>query len=188
MRKILVIGSGGAGKSTFSIRLSKILNIEVIHLDTRYWQPGWVEPSKEEWKKTIEMLIARETWIMDGNYSGTLDLRIVACDTLIFLDISRWVCVWRVIKRFMKNRNRRRPDMAEGCIDRFDLRFVIWVWNYRKRSRPKIVKLIEEKTDGKTVILLRSDGEVERFLDCVRTTSMTESGHKLLSSKKDLMR
>jgi len=164
MRKILVIGSGGAGKSTFSIRLSKILNIEVIHLDTRYWQPGWVEPSKEEWKKTIEMLIARETWIMDGNYSGTLDLRIVACDTLIFLDISPWVCVWRVIKRLMRHRNTRRPDMAEGCHERFDLSFVLWVWNYRKRSRPRIVKLIGENTEGKKIIFLRSNEAMERFL------------------------
>ncbi|MCI0661180.1 MAG: DNA topology modulation protein [Acidobacteria bacterium] len=164
MRKILVIGSGGAGKSTFSIRLSKILNIEVIHLDALYWKPGWVEPPKEEWKKTVEMLIVRDTWIMDGNYSGTLDLRIVACDTLIFLDISRWVCVWRVIKRLMRHRNRRRPDMAEGCHERFDLRFVLWVWNYGKRSRPKIIKLMDENAEGKKIIFLRSNEEVERFM------------------------
>lgn len=78
--------------------------------------------------------------------------------------------------------------MAEECNEKFDLSFVLWVWNYRKRSRPKIVKLIEEKADGKTVILLRSDGEVKRFLDSVRTTAITESGAKLLSSKKDLKR
>lgn len=85
MRKVLVIGSGGAGKTTFAKRLSKILNIEVIHLDALYWNPGWVETPELEWRKIVEGLIVRDSWIMDGNYSGTLDLRIKACDTVIIL-------------------------------------------------------------------------------------------------------
>ncbi|MCI0389709.1 MAG: DNA topology modulation protein [Acidobacteria bacterium] len=164
MRKVLVIGSGGAGKTTFAMRLSNILNIEVIHLDALYWNPGWVETPKVEWRRTVEGLIARGSWIIDGNYSGTLDMRIGACDTVIFLDIARRICLWRVIKRVMQYRNRRRPDMAEGCQERLDLKFVRWVWNYKKRTRPKIVKLIEENADGKKVVWLQSDGEVERFL------------------------
>jgi len=164
MRKILVIGSGGAGKTTFARRLSEILNIDVIHLDALFWKSGWVETPTVEWKKTVEMLIAQDSWIMDGNYSGTLDIRIEACDTVIFLDIARRVCVWRVIKRGLQYRNRRRPDMADGCLERLDLNFILWVWNYKKRTRPKILKSIEEYATGKKIIWLQSNGEAERFL------------------------
>lgn len=90
MRKILVIGCCGSGKSTFSRRLNEITKIDIIHLDKEYWNPGWVEPPKDEWKKLVETLIARDAWIMDGNYSGTLELRLHACDTMIYLDMKPW--------------------------------------------------------------------------------------------------
>lgn len=164
MKRILVIGSGGAGKSTFARRLGEILNIEVIHLDSLYWRPGWVETPRPEWEKTLEHIISRDSWIMDGNYSGTLGLRIEACDTVIFLDIERIICLWRVIKRAVKYRNRSRPDVAEGCPERLNLEFMLWVWNYKKRSRPKIVRMLKEKGHGKKVIWLKSVAEAEGFL------------------------
>src|SRR5690349_3028678 len=88
MKKILVIGSGGAGKSTFAKQLSAILHLEVLHLDALYWQAGWVETPKPEWKQRVTELLAGDAWIMDGNYSGTLDIRMQACDTVIFLDLA----------------------------------------------------------------------------------------------------
>jgi adenylate kinase family enzyme len=165
MKKILVIGSGGAGKSTFAKRLGAILNLEVIHLDSVYWRPGWVEPPKAEWRMTVEGLLARDSWIMDGNYSGTLDLRLEACDTVIFLDLPRLICLWRVVKRWRAYRNRSRLDVAEGCNDKLDLEFISWVWNYRTRSRPKIVGALNRSAQSKRVIWLRTPVEVERFLD-----------------------
>ncbi|MBO0721819.1 MAG: DNA topology modulation protein [Blastocatellia bacterium] len=164
MRKILIIGSGGAGKSTFARRLSKIINIEVVHLDTLYWKPGWAKTPDVEWRKTVEALIERDSWIMDGNYSNTLDVRFKACDTMILLDLPTRVCLWRVLKRMVEYRNRKRPDLAEGCYEKFDLEFLLWVWNYRKRTKPKILKLIEENCHGKRVIRLRSTTEVKRYL------------------------
>ena len=164
MKRILVIGPGGAGKSTFAKRLGSILNIEVIHLDSLYWNPGWVETPKQEWKRRLEKIITRDSWIMDGNYSGTLDLRLEACDTVIFLDIPRMICLRRVIKRAVVYRNKTRPDMADGCPERLGLEFILWVWNYKKRTRPKIVSKLETKRHDKKVIWLRTDTEVERFL------------------------
>lgn len=167
MKKILVIGSGGAGKSTFATRLSRILNIEVIHLDSLYWHPGWVETPKAEWRSLVERLIAQDTWIMDGNYSGTLDLRIPACDTVIFLDLPPRVCLWRVMKRTAKYRNRRRPDMANGCKERLSFEFMAWIWNYQKRTKPKIVELLKQYERDRTIIWLKSQTEIERFLATV---------------------
>ena len=165
MRKILVIGSGGAGKSTFSRRLGERLGLEVIHLDTAFWNPGWVATPKDEWARKVEELIARESWVMDGNFSGTLDVRIAACDTVIFLDLPRTVCLWRVLKRAVMYRNARRPDMAEGCREKFDLEFLLWVWNYPKRSRPKVLALLGRHAGDKKIVRLRSSAEAERFLN-----------------------
>jgi len=169
MQKVLVIGSGGAGKSTFARRLGALLELDVIHLDSLYWSAGWVEMPKPEWRETVEGLLNRGAWIMDGNYSGTLEMRLAACDTVIFLDISRLVCVRRLLKRAVLYRNQRRPDMAEGCPERLNLDFVKWVWGYHKRSRPKVVRLLE--ASSKRVIWLRSPAEVKRFMAAIRPTN-----------------
>lgn len=164
MQKILVIGSGGAGKSTFARRLGEQLGLEVIHLDAHYWRPGWVEPPKDVWQAKVAELLSREAWVMDGNYSGTLDARLAACDTVVFLDLPRTVCLWRVLKRLAIYHKRSRPDMAEGCPEQFSAEFVRWVWSYAKRSRPKVVRLLREWEGLKRVVWLRSTAEVERFL------------------------
>jgi adenylate kinase family enzyme len=164
MRRILVIGSGGAGKSTFATRLGQLLDIEVIHLDKLFWRSGWVESPRDEWVRTVTELVNRDSWIMDGNYGGTLELRMQSCDTIVFLDLSRLLCVWRIVKRNLRYRRGGRPDMAEGCHEKLDPEFVSWVWNYPRRSRPKVVELIRSHADGKRVVWLRSKGEVEKFL------------------------
>ena len=159
-----MIGSGGAGKTTLAKRLEVRLNIELIHLDSIYWKPGWVETPKAEWLKIVEELVKREAWIMDGNYSGTLDLRIRACDTVVFLDMPRLVCLWRVAKRLLLNWNRNRPDMADECRERLNLDFMLWICGYRKRTRPKVLSMLRENSQSKTIVLLRSQKEIEEFL------------------------
>jgi adenylate kinase family enzyme len=164
MRKILVIGSGGAGKSTFSRRLGRILDLEVVHLDALYWKPGWVETPKPEWRRTVEDLVSRDSWIIDGNYSGTLDIRFEACDTAIFLDVPRAVCAWRLLKRKALYRRGGRPDMARGCDEKLSLEFFRWVWAYPARTRPKVLRLLREAPPGKNIFHLRKRAEIEGFL------------------------
>jgi adenylate kinase family enzyme len=174
MRKVLVIGSGGAGKSTFARRLGELLRIEVIHLDRLYWSAGWVETPKPEWAERVAELVRREAWIMDGNYSGTLDLRLKACDAIVFLDMPRLLCLWRVLKRSMIYRRRSRPDMGAGCQEKLDLdfvKFLLWIWNYPKRTKPKIVARMREHAGDKEVVWLRSPAEAERYLARVSKTS-----------------
>lgn len=96
LRKVLIIGSGGSGKSTLANRLGQRTNLEVIHLDQLYWRSGWVETPKAEWLEIVSDIVKRDQWIIDGNYSGTLEPRFKACDTIIFLDLPRTVCVWRI--------------------------------------------------------------------------------------------
>lgn len=164
MRRVLVIGSGGSGKSTVAARLGELLELEVNHLDKFYWRSGWIEPARDEWIKTVTELIEKDSWVIDGNYSHTLELRLRKCDTIVFLDLPRVLCLWRIMKRYFLYRDGTRPDMAEGCREKFNFEFVSWVWNYPRRSRPKVIKLLREHADGKQIFWLRSRNEVKKFL------------------------
>jgi len=170
MQRVLVIGSGGSGKSTLSKRLGAVLGLPVIHLDTLYWSPGWIEPDKAEWAQTVRSVIDQEAWVLDGNYSGTLPQRIEACDTVVFLDVSRLICLWRVLKRLARYHGRARPDLPAGCPERLDVAFLLWIWNYPNRSRRKVLALLERYRTTKNVVHLRTRNEVERFARAPRIT------------------
>jgi adenylate kinase family enzyme len=163
MKKVLIIGSSGAGKSTFARRLGAITGLEVIHLDVLHWKPDWTEPDKSEWQKTVENALKGDAWIIDGNFGGTMEMRIRAADTVIFLDLPRALCVYRIVKRVVTYRKGTRPDMAEGCDEKFDWEFLKWVWNYPERSRPKVEALLKSVENEKKVIRLKSKREVENF-------------------------
>lgn len=164
MQRVLVIGSGGAGKSTFARRLGEATGLPVVHLDACYWRPGWSPTPKEEWTRTVDEIAARDAWIMDGNYGGTLDRRLAACDTVIFLDLPRVVCLRRALWRSFRYRGRARPDMAPGCPERMTLEFVRWIWTYPHEHRPGILRRLEALAAEKRVVILVSTHAIERFL------------------------
>lgn len=168
MKKILIIGSGGAGKSHLSQEIGKLLDPPVVHLDRLYWKPGWVETPKEEWRAIVAAELAKPRWVMDGNYSGTLDVRSVACDTILFLSFSRWVCLRRIISRYFKYRGRSRPDLADGCPEQLSWDFVKWVWNYPTSNTPKVLKKLYGLKGSTKVFIFRSQQEVDSFLQELR--------------------
>ena len=165
MRKVLVIGSGGSGKSTFAERLGGRTGLPVIHLDSLFWRAGWCETPRDVWAARVDELLKRDEWIMDGNYGGTLERRLAACDTVVLLDLPRVLCLWRIIRRSVRYRGRSRPDMAEGCNERLTWEFVRWVWTYPRERRPGVLKKLGELREGQKVYVLRSRREVRRFLE-----------------------
>jgi adenylate kinase family enzyme len=174
MKRILVIGSSGSGKSTFARRLGELLSLEVIHLDSLFWRSGWVETPKDEWRTKVAKTLQGDFWIIDGNYSATMDLRLPACDTVIFLEIPRIICVYRILKRVVTYKKGSRPDIPEGCDEKFDWEFVKIVWSYPTRSKPKVEALIKSLASEKTIIRLKSRKEIENFLtesNCVAKNS-----------------
>jgi adenylate kinase family enzyme len=97
---------------------------------------------------------------MDGNYSGTLERRVAACDTVILLDVARTVCLWGVT-----HRGTTRPDMAAGCPEQLTLEFVRWIWSYPSRSRPKVLAVLDAVPGDRRIVRLRSRREMARFLE-----------------------
>jgi adenylate kinase family enzyme len=165
VRRVLVIGPGGAGKSTLAARIAERTGLPLIHLDACYWRAGWVETPAAEWDAAVARLTAGEAWVMDGNYGGTLDARLSACDTVIFLDLPRLVCLWGIVSRWLRWRGRTRPDMTAGCPERMTWEFVRWVWTYPAERRPKVLARLRalEARGEKRVLVVRSRREARRL-------------------------
>ncbi len=142
MRRVVIIGCSGAGKSTLARRLGERTGLPVVHLDREYWRPGWVEPARDDWRARVAGLAAGESWIIDGQYGGTLELRLARADTLIFLDLAMPVCLLRVLRRTLSGYGRTRAEMSPGCPERFDWPFLKYVWNYRRSHRPKMRDIV----------------------------------------------
>ena len=163
MERIVIIGCGGAGKSTLARQLGEKLDIPVVHLDKLFWNPGWVEKTQEEFDTLHEQELAKEKWIMDGNFNRTMPQRIARCDTVIYLDFSRIACLLGVLKRVLTTYGKVRPDMGEGCPERIDFEFLKWVWGYNKNKRERNYKLLNEAQHAETIVL-KNRRAVRKFL------------------------
>lgn len=161
MDRVLVVGCSGAGKTSFALRLGEKTGLPVVHLDREFWRPGWTEPSMTVWRHQVEELAARPRWIMDGEFRNSLDLRLPRADTVIFLDMPRWLSLARVARRTVRHFGRTRVDMAPGCYERFDWTFMKYIWKYEHKVRPRLCAKLEEFCGS--LIVLRSPAEAEAY-------------------------
>ncbi|HEX3264862.1 MAG TPA: hypothetical protein VHR16_04275 [Candidatus Limnocylindrales bacterium] len=167
MNRVAVIGSGGAGKSVFATELSRRTGLPVVHLDREFWSAGWVPMDDGPWEARVRELVAADEWIMDGNYSGTMDIRFARADTVIFLDIPRLLCLTAAISRALRYRKGSRPDMTEGNDEKLDPAFLSWIWNYPRRQRPEILAKLEALPATIEVVRLTSRRAMRGWLDAV---------------------
>ena len=169
MERIIIIGCGGAGKSTLARKLGQVLNLPVVHLDKLFWKPNWLETSHEEFDALLAQELAKDRWIMDGNFNRTMPERIKRCDTIIYLDFSRVACLLGVVKRVITTYGKVRPDMGEGCPERVDLDFLKWVWNFNKNKRESYYKMLNEVENIETIVL-KNRRAVKLFLKSLNQT------------------
>lgn len=170
MDRILIVGSGGAGKTTLALQLASLLSLEVIHLDQHFWNSGWRESTPEEWNAKVQNLIAKDRWVMDGNYSGTLEIRARTADTIIFLDFSTWTCLRGILWRRLQYHGRTRPSMPENCPERLNPEFIHYVWNYRRSRRPAMLERLKRyEAEKKKVFIFRNRREVNKWIKGLRS-------------------
>ena len=152
MQRVLVLGSPGAGKSTFARKLAAATHLPLIHLDAHYHLPGWEEPDPATWDARLDGLIAGESWIIDGNFGSSLDRRLARADTAMVLDYATATCLWRLFRRIATLHGRVRQDAPPGCPERFDLAFFAYVARFRHVKTPALNRKVAA-----------FDGDVHRF-------------------------
>ena len=159
MKKIIVIGCPGSGKSTFSKELHKKIDIPLFHLDMMYWNEDKTTVDKEIFLEQLNNMLQKEAWIIDGNYSSTMELRLQACDTVFFLDYPLSWCLDGIKSRKGKPRTDLPWIEAED-----DAEFLEFIKNYNSVSRPTVLKLLE-KYSSKNIFIFRERNEAAEFLD-----------------------
>jgi len=164
MKRIIIIGCGGAGKSTLARNLGEKTGLPVIHLDQIFWSPGnWQHLDKETFDALLMAEMEKPQWILDGNYDRTVEMRLEKCDTVIYLDFSRLTCLAGWMKRVITNWGKARADMAPGCNEWFDPEFAKWIWTFNDQKRAIYLNMLSHLEDKK-VYILKNRREVRRFL------------------------
>lgn len=172
--RILIIGSPGSGKSTLARALAAQTGLPLVHLDQLYWSAGWQEVDKTLWLARLDAALAEPRWIIEGNYSSTLERRLAHADKVVLLDLSPFRCTWRVLRRVLSERGSVRADMAAGCPERLDLGFLWYVLTFRVRALPRVLESFERFAGEK--IWLGTPGEIARFLNSGQR--LDEDGHE----------
>jgi adenylate kinase family enzyme len=173
-RRIAVLGPPGSGKSFVSTRVARITGLSLVHLDRLAYRPGWVETPTDELRRIHAELLDEPEWVIDGNYTqiGKAE-RIARADVAVVLATPRRTCMLRILRRAIFAHGRRRPDMAEGCTERFDLDFARFCWDWHSRH-PDPGGEVARQAGSTPVIVLRTRREVGDLLDRVTRASSGE--------------
>ena len=165
MKKVLVIGGNGSGKSTFSKILAEKTHLPLVHLDKILWCGNWEYLSKDEFDILLDKELEKESWIIDGNYERTLEKRLSYCDTVFYFDFSALQCLFGVTERVLKNYGKTRDDMGGNCPEKFDLDFYKAILRFNKNNRPKTRALLEKYKPK--VIVFHNRKQAEKYLTSI---------------------
>ena len=160
MKKVIVIGCPGSGKSTVSRTLHNKTGIPLYHLDMMYWNADKTAVEKSVFLERLSVVLEKDEWIIDGNYGSTMELRMVACDTVIFLDYPLEICLDGIKER----RGKPRSDMPWIETEE-DAEFIEFIKNYEEQQKPKVLELLKKHSD-KSIIIFKSREQADEFFLC----------------------
>jgi adenylate kinase family enzyme len=167
--RIAIMGCGGSGKSRLARSLGSMLGITPVHLDGLYYDTNWKPLDREKFADLQRVLVTGSRWIIDGNYASSLPIRLQRADTVIFLDLPWWVCLWGILQRRLRHGGGQHQ--AIGVYDRVNWDFVRYAISYRRKMAPRVRSLIADHAGGAQVVILRSRRAARRYLDTAPTSS-----------------
>ncbi|GFE17902.1 topology modulation protein [Streptomyces glebosus] len=165
MKKVAIVGCGGSGKSDLGRKLAEILDAPVTHLDAAFYDDEWHALPMEKFAEVQRRLVAQPTWIIDGNYNSTLQIRLEACDTVVLMDVSTPAALWGIFSRQLRH---GAGHKGNGVHNRITWGVIKYVATYRRKMRPRVMAKIEEFAAGHAdVVLLTSRRHTRRWLQQV---------------------
>ena len=165
MKRVVIVGCCGAGKSVFAKKLHVIIGLPLYHLDRLYWAPDWVPEDNTVFEQRLHDILRQDAWIMDGNYTRTIAPRLERADIVFFFDFPVWFCLQRIIKRGICYWGETRDDMAIGCREGLRLSFLLYVVKFRKQTRLRILEALDQKSEYCDVVVFQSDNDVKEWLN-----------------------
>lgn len=158
-QRIAIAGCSGSGKSTLAKMLADKTNLPVTHLDRLFWTPGWIQQDSDVFKEKHQEVINEDSWIIEGNNSSTMPERFKRAELIIIFDYPRLLCFYRLFKRLRNDNGQNRPDMAEGCYERFNMPFYRYVWGFHKTTYPAIMNSIKDSQAEIKILHTQKDAE-----------------------------
>lgn len=168
MKKIIIIGCPGSGKSTFSKKLNNILHYPIYHLDMIWHNADKSTISKEEFDSKLENIFKTEKWIIDGNYSRTIENRLIQCDTAFLLDMPTQICMEGAKSRIGK----KREDLP-WIEEELDEDFKDKILEFADQKLPRIYQLLEEYKNGREIIIFKSREEIDKYIEDLNNKKVT---------------
>lgn len=159
MQKVIVIGCPGSGKSTFSKALHDATGLPLYHLDMMNWNADGTNVPKYTFMDRLHQVLEKESWIIDGNYGSTMELRMQFCDTVFFLDYPLDICIDGIKSR----KGKERTDIPCTTLEDEDNEFMEFINNYNSASRPTVMELLH-KYSHKRIIIFEDRNEANEFL------------------------
>lgn len=174
MERILILGCCGSGKTTLGRALAERLGLPLVPLDALYWRDGWQSVPEETFDALLTAELIKPRWILDGNYQRTMPLRLAHCDTVIYLDYPRIVCLYGVLRRVCTGYGKSRPDMGGNCPERLDLSFLWYVLRFNGRFRKRTYALLTAHPDVQTFVF-KSRKACAAFVDSLPVRAEAEA-------------
>lgn len=166
MKRVAIIGSPGAGKSTFARKLAEQTELPLVHLDTEHHrQDKDYYINTERWDAYVLSEISKPDWIIEGNFSSTFEQRFARADTIIYIDTPRWLTISRLFRRLFHRSPERRPEMPEGWREKFNFKFFRYAWRFKRRRKPLYFDMLRRLPDDRRVVVLKGRRQAKDFLD-----------------------
>lgn len=166
LRRIMLFGIPGSGKSTFALKLSRILHLPLFHLDKYFFLEGWKERDYDEFLDIQSELVKQEYWIIDGNATRSLEMRYRRADMILYFNFNRVLCLYRIFKRLI-HKHPHLSDRADGCTEKVRRRLITYLWGFPKRVKPQIEHL-REKYPETTFYEIRSEKELKELFHILK--------------------
>ncbi len=159
--KLLITGLACSGKSTLSRLVADVTGLPLVHMDRIIWQENWVKSSDEHFIEEQDRTLSRPNWIYEGFNLPTLQNQVKAADQIIFINKSRLQLTFNYLKRLRRHRQKARPDMPDGNIEHFNLKYIKWLWKYKSSN---VLSDIQEYAHDKNVSVVRSKRDIKKLL------------------------